>query len=261
MKKTLLFLLIALSFTGCSLFKKKTTQAPEDKKKPPINEPINVIDLSERPYVSLSPRNDGRELTLTIHTLPKPAEEMEYELEYQAGSLLQGAFGSVDLSKSLPIETKILLGSCSAGGSCSYHEDVKGGSLTLKFRADENYALKTEWRFVDLSQEDEALSSRDAKFSLDITDQVISSNYAIVAQTSGLPSPLDTQVTAGPYGLFFSQNESLKSANLTLRLTIDSDSVAIKSWDGQQWQSLDTSTSDKQAQAQINAGQVFVAAE
>ncbi len=259
MKKTLLLLsifVITLSLSGCSLFKKKKTA--EATKKAPINEPVNVIDTTLRPFVSLVPSSNGRNITLNIDTLPKKAAEMEYELEYQAGTLLQGAFGSIDLS-SIPTSTDILLGSCSAGGACSYHEDVKGGSLTMKFRADENYALKTEWRYIPTNEADGQFSSRDSKLQIQAGKVLDKTPYVIVMQTSGLPSEIDGQVIAGPYGIFTSGNlPQDQTVEVSVRLSEDSQTATIHGWDGSSWQSFDTTVADKTATAEVDLMSVYV---
>lgn len=256
--KFFVFTLIALSLTGCSLFKKKPDPSPTPK--PAINEPVNVIDVSQRPYINLTPRNDGREVTLTLHNLPKPATEMEYELEYQAGTLLQGAFGSVDLSSpNFPLDTKILLGSCSAGGACSYHEDVQGGTLILKFRAEANYALKDEWRYQPTADADGAFSSRDSKFQLE-TEDLDNSNYVIIMQTSGLPESIDGTLLAGPYGL--SASSGLPSdgvGELSLRLSEDLNTATIYGYNGSEWIAFDTAVEEKVATAQVDLLGVYIA--
>lgn len=251
-------LILALTLTGCSLFKKK--QPAEPAKKPPINEPLNVIDLGERPYLTLQPRNDGRQITLSIDSLPKPATEMEYELEYQAGTLLQGAFGSLALDD-LPTSTDILLGSCSAGGACSYHQDVTGGTIILKFRGEENYVLKNEWRFIETDASDGAFSSRDGKFQLSAAKTLDNSNIVIISQTSGLPGDFEGEILSGPYGLYPSQGlPDSKQASLDLRIAEEDSKATIYGWDGQTWVAFDTSVTDKTASATVDLLEVYIAA-
>lgn len=252
-------LILSVSLSGCSLFKKKNTSS-EPETKEPINEPVNVIDLQDRPFISLVPRSDGKEVTLSIASLPKDAQEMEYELEYQAGTLLQGAFGSIDFEKNpVPTSVKTLLGSCSAGGACSFHEDVKGGTLILKFRGTENYVLKTEWRFQATKEAAGLFSSRDAKFQLDAGKALDSHGFVIIMQTSGLPQPVDSEVIAGPYGISTSDDLPDKTAVLTLRLSDSADTATIKGWDGESWEDFDTIVKDKSATATVDLLPVFIA--
>ena len=156
---------------GYTKFWRKTNSGVTDQpKKKKISEPVNVIAVDQRPYLQILPVADGRNLDLRIVSLQKPATSLEYELEYQAGSLLQGAFGQIDLN-SLPTSKRILLGSCSAGGACTYHQDIKGGTLVGKFIGAENYSLKQDWRYFDnYGFRETQFASKDAKFQIESKD-------------------------------------------------------------------------------------------
>lgn len=261
MKKLLtlaLLLLVITNVSGCRLFRRQQAEA-EPTPKPAINEPVNVIPVTERPYLSLVPRNDGRELTLRLGELRKPATEMEYELEYQSGTLLQGAFGELDLTGTAPFSTEILLGSCSAGGSCSYHEDVTGGTITSKYRGEENYALKDEWRFQATADAEGMFSSRDGKFQLDAGTALNRSAYVIVMQTAGLPSEIEGELLAGPYGVFPSNGlPQTGSGELLIRLNEDSQTATILGWDGSEWVEFETSVDGREATATVDLLEVYV---
>lgn len=230
------------------------------KKKPPVNEPVNVISLEERPYLSLVPRNDGRELTFNIASLPKPASELEYELEYQAGTLLQGAFGSIDFeTEKPPVSKKILLGSCSAGGACSFHEDVQGGTITTKFRGEPNYALKDEWRFLPTKGAKGEFASRDSKFQVTAGKVLDGSSYIIIMQTSGLPKQAPGEVVAGPYGIYPSSGLPTKGElDISMRLLADSETATIYGWDGSDWVEFDTELAEKVATATVTPLSVYI---
>jgi hypothetical protein len=158
---------VLLAGGGVAYWKMKSAPVAtkEEPKKRKIADPVNVIPVDQRPYIQIAPLADGRNLELIVKHLNKPATEAEYELEYQAGSLLQGAFGAIELP-SVPAKATILLGSCSAGGACTYHTDVKGGTLLTRFKGDESYALKSDWRYFDNRLKEIELASKDAKFQL-----------------------------------------------------------------------------------------------
>ena len=128
-------LFTAILFSGC--INNKTI--PPIKERPKIQETVNTVPLEQRPYSVLSFSDSGRfpvgrELKLAISD-SKNASSIEYELEYQAGTLVQAGVGSINpKGEKLPLTRNILLGSCSAGGACSYSEDVKGGTLLLRFK-------------------------------------------------------------------------------------------------------------------------------
>jgi len=259
-----LIIVLALILVAGSIFfiiKGKNTAPAAATKRPPINEPVNVIDLVERPYITLTPRTDGRELTFYVANLPKIASDMEYELEYQAGTLLQGAFGSIDFAaEKPPVSKKILLGSCSAGGACSFHEDVQGGSITMQFRGQPNYGLKDEWRFLPTKGAKGKFASRDSKFQVSAAKVLDNSAFLIIMQTSGLPAAAPGQVLAGPYGIYPSSGLPSKGElDLTMRLSADSDTATIYGFDGGNWVKFDTKVADKEATATVDPLELFIA--
>lgn len=262
MKKALaLFLITSIILSGCSLFRRKAKDSNEpDPSASRISEPVNLIDVSQRPYLSITPSANGRELTLSVGSLAKDASEAEYELEYQSGDLLQGAFGSFDFSSAtLPASKEILLGSCSAGGACTYHENVTGGTLTMKFEGDETYAVKTEWRFIKSADADGQYSSRDGRFQIEAGTLLDRNSYIVVMNTSGLPSPSDRSLLAGPYGIFPSGNlPNSGEIELTVRLSEAGESATIIGWDGEDWVEFDTTIEDSSATATVDLLSTYI---
>lgn len=238
------------AFTKFSGGSNPTTQEESSKKK--RVEALNEIPLEDRPYVTIAPEGT-RNLTLTVESLNKPATSMEYELEYQAGSLLQGAFGQLDLD-SLPVEADILLGSCSAGGACTYHEDVKGGSLLLRFEGDERYALKQDWKYIQ-ERGATAVSSKDAKFQLE-SDGLASSNVIIIYNSPGFPRGLEGTPVSDAYSLQTSSTLS-GSGELTMRAT-EEGTLTIMGWDGSSWNEFDTTVDGKTATADVELMELYI---
>lgn len=255
----LLIGLIAVLIVGGGVFfymrSNKTAEAPkeETKKKTKITEPVNVIDVAERPFIAVAPTADGKNVVIMIDAVKKEATEVDYELEYQAGSLLQGAFGLIDIS-SLPSETKILLGSCSAGGSCTYHEDVQGGSLTTRFSGKESYALKTEWKYIELDGDTE-VSSRDAKFQLE-SDALADASIVVIANSSGAPEGLKGTLVSEPYSLQ-TVPELTGTATLSIRAN-EEGQLMIIGWDGTKWHEFETTMDGKTATAEVEIMQAYV---
>lgn len=257
--KVLIGLVLVLLVGGGVFFYMRgesTDEAPttEGKKKTKITEPVNVIELAERPYIVISPTADNRNVVIAVDSVKKEATEVDYELEYQSGSLLQGAFGLITLD-SLPTSTKILLGSCSAGGACTYHEDVKGGSLTTRFSGSENYALKTDWKYIVLAKGEDAISSRDAKFQLEGAD-VAKANLAIISDSSGVPEGLEGEVVSTPYALQTSPTLS-GTAELSIRANEEGE-LSIAGWDGAEWTIFDTTVDGKTATAEVELMELYV---
>ena len=260
-RKTLVPLTIfALVLSGCTLFGKGKPESSQGKGGAP--EPVNEIPVKERPYATVIPRADGREVSISVTTL-QGASQVEYELEYQAGTLLQGAFGKIDFSKEqAPVVRQILLGSCSAGGKCSYHENVNGGTLLLRYKNGKTTALKGEWNFQIAGKQKGHFNSRDAKFNFDTGDKDLSAQtFVIVAQTMGLPGPIDGEVVGGPYAVFLPSGVSLsKGKQYTMSLRISGDQKAtLFAWTEGRWAPLKTGQEGKTLTAQVNTASTVVA--
>jgi hypothetical protein len=252
----LVLLVVGGGFAWMKMSSKSTTGQVEEPKKKKTADPVNVLAVPERPYIQISPLADGRNLELIIKSLNKPATSVEYELEYQAGSLLQGAFGEIELG-SVPAQAKILLGSCSAGGACTYHEDVKGGTLLTRFSAEERYALKSDWRYFDNRARETAFASKDAKFQLESKD-LATQRFLIVFNTPGYPQGLTGTAISDPYSLAVSN--SLKGkGKLTIRANEEAASAAIMGWDGTAWKEFPTTADGKTLTADVDLMELYVA--
>ena len=234
-----------------------TTEAPvEDKslKKRKISEPVNVIELSQRPFIMVQPNSDGRNLTVMVDSLKKDATELDYELEYKSGSLQQGVFGSLSLA-TVPASVKQLMGSCSAGGACTYHEDVTGGSLVTRFVGPENYALKTEWRYIQNTQKETEIGSTDAKFQLE-SEALGNVKIAIIGDASGLPQEVEGTVVSAPY--YVSTIPAVSgTAQLTMRASEEGD-LKIMGWNGTEWTEFTGTVEGKSVTAQVELMQAYV---
>ena len=271
MKKFLPFIFIALVVVGLALagyfFFIKGGQPSATAPRPTPLEPVNTIDVKDRPYVTLAPtvggkHPQGREVTLTLTATALNSKSVEYELEYQAGSLLQGVFGRIDLAEeTLPVSKDLLLGSCSAGGKCSYHEDVTGGTLTLRFRGgDQDFALKGEWNFQNMADREGKFSSRDGKFQLDTGKTGLpSAAIVLIAQTMGLPAAVEGDILSGPYGVFTNNHKLKGPAQLTMRLSEDVTTAKLLGFTGKTWKEYKSQVSDKTLTATVDTLTTFLA--
>lgn len=244
-------------FGGIFALTRGNSEAPvEDKtlRKRKISEPVNIIDQKDRPYIMVEPNSDGRNLTISVDNLKINATEVEYELEYKSGSLQQGVFGSISLD-SFPATTKQLMGSCSAGGACTYHEDVKGGSLVTRFISKENYALKTEWRYIENKDGETQMGSTDAKFQL-TSDALKNVKIAIIGDASGLPDDVKGDLVSAPY--YLSTVPSVTgTAELTMRANEEGD-LKIMGWDGSKWTEFTGVVDGKSITATVDLMQAYV---
>ncbi|MCA9370264.1 hypothetical protein KC686_03850, partial [Candidatus Woesebacteria bacterium] len=220
-----------------------------------VEEPVNVIPVSERPYLQIIPETDGRNITIQVISLKKPADSVDFELEYQAGELLQGVFGTMSLT-SLPASDTQLMGSCSAGGKCSYHENVQGGTLLTRYTGAENYALKSDWKYIDNTAGEKEISSKDAKFQLS-SDDISTNRYLVIFNDAGYPDGLEGTLNSEIYSL--TSSSPLKgSAELTIRAHEDG-STAIMGYDGESWKRFEGSVDGKAITAQVDLMELYVA--
>lgn len=249
---------IILLIIGAGAFKmlrsdSETTQDNKPKKRK-ISEPTNIIDIESRPYITIAPNADGKNLTIAIVNVKKEADEVDYELEYKSGSLLQGVFGELSLSK-FPATTKQLLGSCSAGGACTYHENVTGGSLVTRFRGDENYALKSDWKYIENADNEDGFSSKDAKFQ--ITSQEFPSvNYTVIFNTAGYPGILDGNLVSEIYSLQTSPTVA-GDASITMRASQEGN-LKIMGWNGTEWVEFTGEVDGKSITADVELMELYV---
>lgn len=231
---------ILLGLAGFLIYKKAASQKKikeEEKKVVSRKKPaLNIIDLEKRPYITLVPREDGREVFMTIGKTYLNEDEVDYQFEYQAGTMLQGASGKVNFKEEpTPITKKILFGSCSKG-TCSYDEDVSGGSLTLYCRGKEDYGVKGDFSLAQMKEKKGIFFSRDGKISLNVGGKGLADDvFVICADTIGLPKTVSNKVIAGPIGFFTAAKQTIKQAELTFANVEESGDLKVLTWDGAEW--------------------------
>lgn len=116
---------------------------------------IQKLELSdsEKPIISLIPRQDGHELKLIIDNIPQSISEIEYELIYSAideGLEMEKGVGDTIKVTSKNIQRDLLLGTSSCTNGCKYKYDqgIVGGTLSLTFLTSDNQNLRYETPFV-----------------------------------------------------------------------------------------------------------------
>ncbi len=228
------------------------TPTPAPSKR--VVEPKNVLPVDQRPVVYIIPEADGRNLTIEVESVKKDASRLEYEMEYQTGELLQGFNGLLELSK-LPAKKTELMGSCSAGGKCSYHENVQGGLARLRFVGDENYLLEQDWRYINNTTNENLAGSKDAKFQLS-SDDLKGVRYIVVYNSPGYPPIESGRVISEAYALRASSALS-GTAELTMRATEDGAS-AIAGWDGTEWKMFEGTADGQNITATVDLMQLYV---
>lgn len=119
---------------------------------PPVSQKLELSE-TDKPIISLIPRQDGHELKLIIDNIPQSISEIEYELIYSAvdeGLEMEKGVGDTIKVTSKKIDRDLLLGtsSCTNGCKYKYDEGVIGGTLSLTFLTADNQNLHHETSFV-----------------------------------------------------------------------------------------------------------------
>lgn len=257
-KQLLIILPIVLVLIGAVVFfvnKNKKVAAPvttNTKKK--VQSPVNVIAVSERPYLRLEPTSDGHNIVITVAEVKKTASQLDYEMEYQTGSMLQGFGGLIKLDK-LPVSDKKLFGSQSAGGAITYHEDIKGGNLLAQFTGGESYAVKSAWRYFENSIKASEFSSQDTKFVINNQD-LSKYSYIVIYNSPGYPEGLKGDLLSDLYVV--TAEKSLKTISSDFEVSIRaSEEGQMMGYDGSKWQKMDSTYSEGLVKASGPAMDVY----
>lgn len=244
-KKLPIIILIVLVLAGGAFLvlrkDKKVEEEPTVTKKK-ISQPVNIIPVAERPYMSLVPSADGHYITIGVEEIKKDAVSLDYEMEYQTGSMLQGFQGLFTLD-SFPVSEKKLFGSRSAGGSVTYHEDIKGGNLLAEFDGKDDYAVKSAWRYFTNGDRMTEFSSQDTKFTLSNAD-LARYSYVVIYNSPGFPAELETELISDPYVVRAERSLKSLSSNFDVSIRSSEESAVIMGYDGAEWTEMTTTITD-----------------
>lgn len=231
-------------------------ETPKKKKKIGISD--NIIAVADRPYLRLLPLSDGRNIIIEATEIKKEATQIEYELEYQAGSLLQGAFGAIELvsNGAAKPQAKILFGSCSAGGACTYHEDVKGGTLrAILTGGAEDYAVKSEWNYLINGKRASKHQSKDELFTI-TGDNLAKQSYLIIYTNAGYPTGLSAEPVSAPYSV---TTTSALTGKGTVTIQATETPTAIMGWNGSSWETFSGTVQGATITAQVDLMDLYIA--
>jgi len=131
-----------------------------------------ILSESEKPIISLIPRQDGHELKLKIENIPSNITSIEYELIYSAtdeGLTMEKGVGDTLKITSNSIEKDLLLGtaSCTNGCKYKYDEGIDSGTLSLYLYTKNNQSTIFETPFVLITSTD---IKKDGGFKLATED-------------------------------------------------------------------------------------------
>lgn len=222
---------------------------------------LEVPDISERPYVTFSPRGDGRAIVVRMAKIPRGAQ-IDYEITYLTEGVTQGIVGQVGLEEGQDIyEREHILGTCSRN-VCKYDKNVETGRWNAKIDLpDRIYEIGSEWHLKRLSSGKAELKD---KFTVSLPQGTFpKATYTFVHETQGLPSrlPNGTTLKYGPY--HFSASEKLNK-NAVLQIAVEPMTTGVDSspdilqWDGSSWKNLGGELKDGVLSVSIDSTGTFV---
>lgn len=235
MKKSLLIIIVVIGVLlilagGVFLaFNKRRTQSPGGSQN---EEVVTEVALEDRPFVTLTPREDGKELTLEVSNIGETST-IEYELVYLSQGLSRGVVGSIEYKGEASVSRKILLGSCSKN-VCKYDEGVEEGTLTLRLRGQEG--TKRFTADFHLQKGVKELTSVDGNFKL--SGSFPQGLTFVTMSTIGLPPGVGGKVIAGPYGVFATGTNNIKNAKVEFTISPEDSTAKIYYWNNKSWSLL-----------------------
>lgn len=240
------------------------TRKPEQKEEVKTEQPekrrrradqFDNIPLEERPYVYVKPLASGHDISIMISGIKKAATKVEYELEYQTGEQIQAAFGEVDITGS-SVSKEVLMGTRSAGGATTYHENVKGGTIVTRFSGTNDYAFKSDWNYIVNSTRAKIAASKDEKFELD-SAEVAKQRLIVITNSPGYTSELPG-TPASPIYVVSTPGTMTGKGKVSITPTETVADAKIAIWDGTSWTAADSEVVDGVVTATIDLGEAYV---
>jgi hypothetical protein len=183
-----LSLVVILSSFFLSACGKKKTETNNSTPTKGVQKEL-VLSESEKPIVSLIPREDGHELKLKIDNIPSSINQIDYELIYSAtenGLTMEKGVGDTVKITSKNIEKDLLLGTSSCTNGCKYKYDtgVSEGTLSLIFYTNDNQSATFETPFIlktsaDIKK-DGGLTLKGQDFSIKATTTTKSDYFIVI---------------------------------------------------------------------------------
>jgi hypothetical protein len=186
---------------------------------------VSDINLSNRPYITLTPTSDGAEIILSFQNMGF-FDSIEYELTYQADNptapgtkIERGSTGSDVNTKDSTYKKSILLGTASRGVR-SPDRGITDGKLTMHlFKKGQEFLSESNWDLSTVGSTDNILKSRDGNVAI-VVPNLGKDYWAIIANTIGVPQGGKfeiSKVQLPVYGAFSIAGNFPTSATLTIK--------------------------------------------
>ena len=202
----IIFALVLLSIITVLVLKKKSNDpiSIDEQEAAGARLVINQLDQDKRPFNILSQHSTGKLLAFYLENTSY-INGATVDLEYLSGDLLKGARSTLEAPISDPYTKAFLLGSCSAGGKCSFDKELISGSLKLKLKVQDEsdiHVLKGDYSFVDGET-----TTTDGRVTYTPTGKP---SGEILLNTLGLPKKLESNMELYPIAITTTSSTTVK---------------------------------------------------
>ncbi len=217
---------VVIAVVAWLIFRSKSASGPTPTTRKQL---INILPIKDRPFVALFPHQSGKLITLYFDK-PGQAQNITIDLEYLSGNALKGGRTGIEGS-TFPHTQAFLLGSCSAGGKCSFDTDITSGTIKTKLEIGPDlHLLKSNFVFISK----DSLATTDQKAALELSGK--SKANLILSETHGYLGQTDQEAAAEPLAIT-STSADLITGTLSL-LAPDASKVLL--FDGSSYKEINS---------------------
>lgn len=195
---------------------------------------INALPFKDRPFVALFPHSTGKLITMYIAN-KNNSQNISVEIEYLSGNALKGGRSSINNGTTFPYSQAFLLGSCSAGGKCSFDKEITTGDIKTKLdQSGVSHILKSNYTFITATSN----ATTDQKMSF--TPAANLKQQLILGGSHGYMGDLTQEAVFEPVVLTSDSPDTIKG---TLKI-VASDATKILFFDGESYSEVPATKTD-----------------
>jgi len=218
-KIIILFLVVFIILDLGVLFAIRAIHSSKSSQSTILEPKKEAPELTRRPFFFLSPRSDGKALTIKVTNVPKNAK-IEYEITYLTDGVTQGIIGQVIPEEGKDFyEREHIFGTCSKN-VCKYDRNVEFGKWKASIETSENiYEIGGDFHLQKFYFVGGKIEFAD-KFTVDVPKGGFKNTaWTLSYQNYSLPSPLPSgmKVMFDPFSISTTGSLS-RQAELTVRL-------------------------------------------
>ncbi|MEK7581086.1 MAG: hypothetical protein AAB512_02265 [Patescibacteria group bacterium] len=258
-------LLIFVVIYSLFIFQKQQKQIKVNDTPAEIKQ-ITDVDMSKRPFITLTPTANGSEIIISIENMQE-FENIEYELTYLADNpqipnekIERGATGTDINTKDEKYKKSILLGTASKGAA-SPDRGITDGKLTLHlFKGAIEYQSESKWQLLQVGLTTKEIISDDGNFVIKLPP-FTKDYYAILADTVGIPPKGEfdvNKVQLPVYGVFSTAPKFPKKGSLSIKTDKQDPKLFVYNHQDSIWGNQDATREGDTLTSQIEFFSTFV---